>query len=129
MASRTQGTLFWPVPKFPTVRCDSCGHAYVSSAIVYVGYTKPCPKCGAGSFTSSFNATKVDADVVDDLEADGSFLERLADFIADYAWHDLTTCDAVDADGVWRKGNQACTCGYDESLASLALPWSWKERT
>jgi hypothetical protein len=46
------------------------------------------------------------------------FLERLREFVAEYCWHDRS-CAAVDADGDWRLGNPACSCGYTEALAAL----------
>ena len=58
---------------------------------------------------------------VTDMEAFRSFLERVRDFINEYAWHDRN-CAAVDADGEWRQGNPPCDCGYDEALAALVPP-------
>lgn len=56
-----------------------------------------------------------------DLPEFRSFLERVRDFITEYAWHDRG-CAATDADGEWHRGKPACTCGYDEALAALVPP-------
>lgn len=55
---------------------------------------------------------------VTEMEALRSFLERVRDFINEYAWHDRN-CAAIDADGEWRRGNPPCDCGYDEALAAI----------
>lgn len=57
---------------------------------------------------------------VADAPAFVAFLQRVRDFVDEYAWH-TRSCAAIDADGEWRRGNPACDCGYDEALAQLAL--------
>ena len=61
-ATTTQPTLVGPIPKFPKVRCDACGQIYVSTVAVVVPTTKPCPTCGGGSFTSSFDSRPLGVD-------------------------------------------------------------------
>jgi hypothetical protein len=46
------------------------------------------------------------------------FLQRVEDFIQEYAWHSRD-CAAIDADGSWHRGNPACDCGYDDARAAL----------
>ena len=52
------------------------------------------------------------------LPAFHAFVERVHEFITEYAWHSRN-CAAVDLDGEWHIGNPSCDCGYDEVLATL----------
>ena len=53
-----------------------------------------------------------------DLDVFKAFVERIEEFVTEYAWHNRW-CAAIDADGDWHRGNPACTCGYDEARATL----------
>lgn len=47
------------------------------------------------------------------------FVERVQDFIGEYAWH-TRECAAIDIDGQWRLDSPACNCGYEDALAALS---------
>jgi hypothetical protein len=53
-----------------------------------------------------------------DMAAFREFVERVKDFISEYAWH-TRDCVAIDGDGQWHVGNKPCSCGYDETLERL----------
>lgn len=76
----------------------------------------PAPP-GLGVPEKGPKVAKVDVRVMDQPEF-LAFVERVKDFIAEYAWHGRE-CVSIDADGNWRRGNRPCSCGYDEALSSL----------
>jgi hypothetical protein len=59
---------------------------------------------------------------ITDVPAFREFVERVQNFIQEYAWH-TRDCAAIDADGEWHLATSPpCTCGYDEALAALVPP-------
>ena len=62
-------------------------------------------------------ATQVQVKIAD-LPAFKAFLERVEEFVSEYAWH-TRDCASIDADGEWRFDSPPCSCGYDQALAAM----------
>lgn len=58
--------------------------------------------------------TRVEISVLD-THAFRAFVQRVDDFIQEYAWH-TRDCAAVDSDGEWHQGNASCDCGYEDAM-------------